>query len=159
MRERSYFWGVALALKGLDYYKEFLQEQGYRVTQSRLSVAAILLKFENQHLSSEEIFHHIQKSKKYNCDQASVYRALALYVELGLVLKSSFQGEASRYSLSDVSEKHSHKHYFKCIKCNVVEPFGDCLVGKKEKELEQKGYTQLTHHLEITGLCPGCAMS
>ena len=39
----------------------------------------------------------------------------------------------------------------------MIEPFEGCLVVKKERELEKKGYINLRHHLEITGVCPMCA--
>lgn len=74
-------------------------------------------------------------------------------------VKSILQGEAARYSYSEPNEgnDHQHLHYFKCIQCDVIGPFSDCLVSKKEKELEKSGYRMLKHHLEIIGLCPSCA--
>ena len=59
----------------LEQIKEVLQSHTLRVTNSRLAVAAILIK-NNTLLTPEEIYKKIQKSKKFNCDQASVYRTL-----------------------------------------------------------------------------------
>jgi len=146
-------------MKKLNQVKEILQSHGLRITQSRLAVATILIKNSERPLTPEEIFNKVQNSKSLNCDQVSVYRTLTTFEELGLVKKSVFQGEAARYMLneSDRTQSHHHEHFFKCDSCDVIEPFEDCLVSKKEKELERSGYKNLHHHLEITGLCPSCA--
>ena len=119
-----------------------------------------LLNNQNTFLSPDEIFTEIQNSEDEECDRASVYRALGTFEKLGLVRRSNFQGDAARYALSETVEKKTrnyHVHFFKCIECNVIEPFSGCLVAKKEQELEKEGYRNLSHHLEITGLCPNCA--
>tara|TARA_B100000925_G_scaffold262508_1_gene219841 strand:+ start:330 stop:779 length:450 start_codon:yes stop_codon:yes gene_type:complete len=145
----------------LDQFLQTLKNNKLRVTQSRIAVATVLFKNSNQALTPEEIFQKIDASKKLHCDQVSVYRILATLEELSLVTKSKFQGEASRYmvNLCKDKEDNHHEHYFKCYSCNLVEPFKGCLVSKKEKELEKAGYTELKHHLEITGLCPSCTLS
>ncbi|MGB0452998.1 MAG: Fur family transcriptional regulator [Bacteriovoracaceae bacterium] len=150
----------------LSQIKDILQSEGLRITQSRLSVATILIK-NNALLTPEEIYNRILKSKTLSSDQASVYRTLSTFEELGLVKKSIFQGEPARYMLESFEKKkcqghdhdhdHAHEHYFKCVKCKKIEPFTGCLVSQKEKELEKKGYRNLSHHLEITGICPSCA--
>ncbi len=143
----------------IEKIKEVLKEEGLRITQGRLAVADQLIKKPSAFFSAEEIFLNIQKSKKYECDQVSVYRTLSKFEELGIVKRSSFKDEATRYKLSDgqLNHGHNHEHYFKCMKCSLIEPFEDCLVDKKEKELTKKGYKNLTHHLEIVGICPSCS--
>lgn len=133
-----------------------IKQASLRVTKSRLAVAKILLEHPSQFLTPEEIFQIIQKKSDSSCDQVSVYRILARFEELGIVKKSEFQKEAARYMLHEPTEHH-HEHYFKCTECLTIEPFTDCLISKKEKELHANGYRNLHHHLEITGLCPTCA--
>ena len=140
---------------------EILKKENLRITQGRIAVAKYLIKNDDSFFSPEEIFLKIQKSKRYDCDQVSVYRTLSKFEALGIVKKSSFKGEATRYKFNNdqIKKGHNHEHFFKCIDCSVIEPFEDCLVGKKEKELESKGYRNLTHHLEIIGVCPACSLS
>lgn len=154
----SQYLGRTNKMNKLVQVKDILQDHGLRVTQSRLAVATILLRRDSL-LTADEIFSNIQKSKSLNCDQASVYRTLATFEELGLLKKSIFQGEPVRYMFDAFTEAdcNHHEHYFKCNRCNSIEPFSGCMVLKKEKELEKKGYKNLHHHLEITGLCPSCA--
>ena len=142
----------------LKQVRNILQSHALRITQSRLAVASILIK-NNTLLTPEEIYKQIQRSKKLSCDQVSVYRTLAIFEQLGLVKKSTFQGEPSRYMLDIIKRKntHHHEHFFKCNGCNIIKPLKGCLISKQEKKLEEDGYRDLTHHLEITGLCPSCA--
>ena len=145
----------------LDSFLQVLKNNKLRITQSRISVATILIKTIRIPLTPEEIFQKIDASKTFHCDQVSVYRILSTLEDLNLVTKSKFQGEASRYmvNLSHGKDEHHHEHFFKCYSCNLIEPFKGCLVSKKEKELENAGYANLKHHLEITGLCPSCALT
>ena len=140
--------------------KETLQSHSLRITKPRLAVASILIK-NKALLTSEEIHTQIQGSKKLNCDQASVYRTLTTFEELGLVKRSIFQGEPARFMLSTSKKNsacgHKHEHFFKCNQCHTIEPLKECLISKQEKQLESYGYRNLSHHLEITGLCPSCA--
>ena len=145
-------------MQKLDDIRQVLKQNRMRVTQSRISVASVLLGNSSKHLTAEEIFKKINLSKNLNCDQVSVYRILTAFEGMGIIHKSVFQGEATRYCLNKNHKNHdNHQHFFKCKSCSLVEPFGGCLVGKKEKELKGLGYTNLEHHLEITGLCPACS--
>lgn len=135
-----------------------IKSNSLRVTKARTAVAEILLRNDSTYLSAEDIFQKIMKKKGIKCDQVSVYRVLTTFEEIGIVKKSDFHNQASRYILNKSEAKASkHEHYFKCIKCLKIEPFSDCFISKKEKELEANGYRNLHHHLEITGLCPTCA--
>ena len=138
--------------------KEALQSHSLRITKPRLAVASVLIK-NKALLTPEEIHTQIKGSKKLNCDQASVYRTLTTFEELGLVKRSMFQGEPARFMLSNSHKNNArdHEHYFKCNQCHTIEPLKGCLISKQEKQLESHGYRNLTHHLEITGLCPDCA--
>ena len=151
-------------MSNLEQVKEVLQSHRLRVTKSRLAVAMVLIQNQHSLLASAEIFKRIKKSKKLSCDQVSVYRILAAFEQLGIVKKTVFQGEAAKYILNKLNRKgtyyhykHCHEHFFKCNQCGVIEPFKGCVVSKKERELEKNGYTNLQHHLEITGFCPNCA--
>jgi Fur family ferric uptake transcriptional regulator len=146
-----------------DKFKEELQAHGLRVTKPRIAVFSILEKHHDSFLSSEDISDSIQSSQSLNCDRASVYRILTTFVEIGLVQVTQFQGGASKYKIHrhgpQCQEKgcnKTHEHYFKCVKCDAIEPIGECFFEKKVKELEKKGFRTLEHHFEISGYCPNC---
>jgi Fur family ferric uptake transcriptional regulator len=144
-------------MKKLEDIKTQLKAHNLRVTQGRLAVAKVLLDNPDQPLSSAEIFSKIEKSYKSHCDQVSVYRTLTTYLDLGIVSKQNFYGEAVRFQyIGKKQNSEAHQHFFKCIKCQIIEPFKNCLVLQIEKKLEAKGYRNLNHHLEIVGICPQC---
>ena len=150
---------LAKQRKTIEEIKSLLKENQLRITQTRLDVAKVLLDNLGSPMSPEEIFNQITSSS-IPCDQVSVYRILGTFEDIGLVIKSKFQGEASRYMVDECGKTHKHHHhFFKCVSCNTVEPFDGCFIGKKEKDLASKGYTSLQHHIEITGICPGCTDS
>ena len=163
----------------IESIKKILKKNHLRITKARLSVLDILIHAQQEFLSSEEIFHHIQNRADLECDQVSVYRTLTLLERLEIVLKSSFQGEAARFRLNvnylthtisnhcnsdqESSGHHTHasvhEHFFKCLGCYKIEPFKGCVVVHQEQEFLRKGYKDLRHHLEIVGLCPTCAVN
>lgn len=139
---------------------KIIKDHSLRLTNSRIALVDILLKNSDDYLTPEELFIKITKAKNLSSDQVSVYRNLTKFEELGIVKKSEFHHDASRYILNKLTHgkpKRKHEHYFKCFKCDTIEPFSDCFISKKEKELKSSGYSQLSHHLEITGLCPSCS--
>lgn len=140
----------------LEEIKVKLKQAGLRVTQQRIDIAKVFIQNKGKLLTPEEIYLKIKKSKVMRADQASVYRILAKFEQLKLISKNTFQGEPARFVLDDFREDNDHHHYFKCKTCGKLEFLGGCLLVPKEKELIENGYTQLEHHLEITGLCPGC---
>ncbi len=145
--------------KSLEHIFDTLKENSMRLTKSRQAVARILTSSKDNYLSAEEIHQEILISQiEENCDLVSVYRILNMFEKLNIVKKMEFNHEATRYILtSSKIDSRNHEHYFKCNKCYEIRPFSGCFVSKIEKKLKMNGYTNLTHHLEITGLCPGCS--
>lgn len=95
----------------------------------------------------------ILRTKGINADQATIYRALNLFVEKGLLKEIYFNDGIVRYELA---EKPEH-HHAVCIKCSKVEDITDCSVDKLEKQIEKKkGFTVLSHSLEFFGYCRNC---
>lgn len=144
-------------MENLEYYTDLLKQNKLRATQPRILVLNVLIDNHHQFLSPEEILDIINSRSKKSCDRASVYRILNNFYQLKIISKSEFHGEATKYRLSNNEKKDEHIHYFKCIECENIEPLKGCIVAKKEKELLSQGYTQLSHHLEIKGICPNCS--
>lgn len=138
--------------------KEILKEAGLRVTNPRLIIGKILYEKRNEFWTVDDIFNLISSRKDISCDHVTVYRTINSFEKKDLVKKSMFKGEATRYQWNNGSVKgpKRHNHFFKCSKCLTVEPIKGCAFHQYEKDLENKGYQNLSHHFEITGLCPKC---
>ena len=99
-------------------------------------MAKVLVDNRDKHLSSDEIHIKIKRAKKTL--NVTLFQSIefSAFDDIGLVKKSLFQGDAARYTLKDLSTSHNHhhEHFFKCISCKIIEPFSECLVGKKRKK-------------------------
>lgn len=88
-------------------------------------------------------------------DDATVYRTLVLFMELGVVRQLQFQGRQTHFILNVPGECFT---FLICRCCGLIIrlPHGD-LVQKLERETAVvHGYTKLTHELELFGTCPDC---
>ncbi|MHB8868408.1 MAG: Fur family transcriptional regulator [Thermoleophilia bacterium] len=87
--------------------------------------------------------------------QATVYRTIAMFAELGLLHRvQSRSGEACYTAVLP-----GHRHPLVCGECRrVVEFVGDDDLSDLQRRLElETGFMIYGHHLEIYGLCPRCA--
>jgi len=83
---------------------------------------------------------------------ASIFRAVRLLCELGMLQRIHGLDDCHRYCLSS-----GHTHHLVCTRCGVVERFDDCGMQEMIAELEQRtGYRVTTHVVELFGLCPQC---
>jgi Fe2+ or Zn2+ uptake regulation protein len=134
-----------------------IKAAGLKLTRPRMLVIEVLRQNKNGFISADEIFNLINHKEKV-CDLTSIYRTLTSLEEIQLVEKSDFFGEASQYRLlSHQDHYHHHHHYFKCNECGKIEVLcGDCNVVQYENDLKKRGFSNLSHRLELSGLCPSC---
>lgn len=97
-----------------------------------------------------------ETEKSASPDLATVYRNLAYFNEIGLLSRVDVGGETAIYEVSSKEHGHHH-HYFVCRKCGKTEALEECSMSPIEAALKKKGYRDLTHRLEFSGLCPDCA--
>lgn len=130
-----------------------LKEHGLKVTKPRTAILDILQESAGP-ISVEDIFKKISLNSKTNCDLASIYRSLSSFEEIGIVQKIDLFDGAAHYELK---KGQHHRHFFICKNCQKMEKLDACLVGPLEKTLKAKGYTELSHRLELSGICPNCS--
>lgn len=123
--------------------KEILQQlkqQGYKLTKPRKMVLSVLSK-NSEPKSAQEIHKKIKK-----VDKVSVYRALNLFEELGLVNIENLDNE-KLYCLA--TDPH---HHIVCKKCGYSEEVS-CTYefGKSDN------FSNIQHQLTLTGLCKKCS--
>lgn len=86
--------------------------------------------------------------------QATVYRAVELLAEVGLLTQARDDARKVRY----LAVCPGHSHALICRHCHAVVEFGDCDLSVLEKLLAaQTGFRIEGHHLEMYGRCPACA--
>ncbi len=86
--------------------------------------------------------------------QATVYRAVTLLAELGLLLRVHVSGDAPCYAAPPVG----HTHPLICGVCRKIIAFdGEGDLHYLEKQLETTtGFDVYGHILEVYGICPEC---
>ena len=87
---------------------------------------------------------------------ATVYRALANFEKVGILVKSTFEDGKAVF---EINEGIHHDHLI-CMECGEVEEFVDEEIERRQKEIAaRKGFTLKSHSLALYGSCnkPDCA--
>jgi Fur family ferric uptake transcriptional regulator len=128
---------------------ETLRANGQRITEPRRAVLNILT-HEHGPFTAEELHRRLTAGE---CDLVTVYRVIAALEDLNLVRRCDFGDGAYRYEFN-TGEKHHH--HIICRSCQSVEVLDECMVESLESLARQKGYANVTHTLEIFGVCAKC---
>jgi len=130
-----------------------LKEAGHRSGGARGAVVSLLGR-QNCCLSAHEISQELHESGS-DVGIASIYRAVELLHEMGLVQRVEFGEGTARYE--PVIPGGEHHHHAVCEKCGRVTPFED---EGLERQLERLAgrlkHSMRGHDLVIRGECPRC---
>ena len=135
----------------MHHARATLREQGYRLTPQR-NVIWEVVRDAGRHLTAEEITAEV-KHQLPDVNASTVYRTLALLVELDLVVETRLEGSTCYY---EVSPEPTH-HHFVCTCCGAVGHFSDELLAPVHAELAER-HDFTVSHIQVTafGLCPTC---
>ena len=128
-----------------------MAEQPLRLTRQRQAVADVL-EFSDEFRSAQEI-HAVLRQHGNTIGLATVYRTLQLLAEHDEVdVIRSAEGEAGYRRCSD-----THHHHLVCRSCGAtVEVEGPAVERWTRAIAGEHGYAEVSHTLEIFGLCPRC---
>jgi Fur family ferric uptake transcriptional regulator len=134
--------------------RSLLKEAGHRAGGARDAVLGLLAR-EDCCLSAHEIHERLRREGG-DAGIASVYRALELLREMGLVQRVEFGDRGARFER--VAPGGEHHHHAVCETCGRVTPFED---DRIEKQLERLAgnlkHSMSGHDLVIHGQCRRCA--
>ena len=122
-----------------------------RATRQRAAVAAALDAVSD--FRSAQELHDLLKGRGENVGLTTVYRTLQALAELGEVdtLRTA-DGESVYRRCSD-----GHHHHLVCRTCGrAVEVAGPAVERWADKVAVEHGFTEVSHTVEIFGLCPDC---
>jgi Fur family ferric uptake transcriptional regulator len=126
-----------------------LRGHGHRVTAPRKSILRILAR-EHGPFTAEEIHQNLPEGE---CDLVTVYRTLAAMEEIEIVQRCDFGDGTYRYEFNHAGHHH---HHVICRSCRSVRVLDVCVADALERMAREMGYAQVTHALEIFGICPAC---
>jgi Fur family ferric uptake transcriptional regulator len=127
-----------------------LRAKGYRLTPQRELVLNAVE--ELGHATPDEVLAHVRE-RSGAVNQSTVYRALELLEELGLVRHAHLSDRAPTYH-STATPDHVHLVCRGCGRITEVEPA--LVAATTEALLERHGFTTDVGHLTIFGSCRDC---
>lgn len=129
-----------------------LRSQCRKITGPRKAILDILRK--QPHPST--IKEILAAMPHRQCDLVTVYRAIHLLADLGMVSQFDFGDGAARFELVKPGG-HDHHHHLVCTCCAQVIELEECFSAGLEKRIAAKsGFQAVTHKLEFFGVCPDC---
>lgn len=130
-----------------------LRERELPFTQQRESVARVL--FETaRHLSADEVAEELRERGE-QIGKATVYRSLALLVELGLATEHDFDEGFKRYQMQIGAAQYDHMI---CTSCGQVTQFRHpALEEALEDVARDAGFEALTRQIKVFGTCHDCS--
>ncbi len=134
-------------------FEGILRAAGYRVTPQRIQILDALCD-EGGHTSLAAIYLRLQRIDP-TIDKSTVYRALKLFVTLGLVV-SADNGDGEVYY--EIARVQPH-HHLVCRQCGQQQEIDhDAIQLMAEAIYQQYGFQVNTDHLMLNGICAGCRL-
>lgn len=134
--------------EALQNLADSLRAGGHSLTAARKTVFLALLDKEPQTMAT------LVKATS-SIDRASVYRAISLFEQLGIVQRLQI---GWKYQLELSNQFASHHHHITCLRCGQVQSFEESDAIELElRQLAQQASMQLTgHQIELRGICKNC---
>ena len=136
-------------------FRKLLERNNYKFTMQKQIVLRTILD-NKTHLNGKEIY---EKIKEKNIGLATVYRALKVFNELGIIKEINING-VNYYEMKIFSGKPLHIH-FKCSKCGSIIDIDSQNLNFDYLKLNKK--IEIENNLEIydsnimfIGLCSKC---
>lgn len=140
--------------RALVRLRTVLHEKSLKMSKVREAIARAALTYEG-HFSVEDLVRVLQANNVRDAHLATVYRALPLMVEAGLVEPALIsRSDGQRYERSFEREHHDH---LVCTACgHVVEYHSEALEALQREIAERYGFQLEDHVHELRGRCRAC---
>jgi len=141
------------ATRWTDHAFAVLAEHGHRAGGARSAVVDALGR-RGGCVDADELVGALRRGRK-RVGVASVYRALSLLAELGLLQRVAVAGGSARYEL--VGPGGDHHHHLVCDDCGATASFEDDALERAIGRLSRRtAYAVQAHDVTLHGTCPDC---
>jgi Fur family transcriptional regulator, ferric uptake regulator len=135
-----------------DTFVNALDKAGYRLTRPRRQLADLVAN-KDGHFTAADL-EAAARGNRLGVGRATIFRALDLFVELGLVERLDLPSGDHAY----VRCEPAHHHHVICSGCGRSVDVEDCGMGRVAREVaRQTGFRIDAHRLQLYGLCPDCS--
>ena len=86
-------------------------------------------------------------------DLVTVYRSLEALESIGVLQRVPLENGTQLFELTAPDD---HFHHLICRKCHRTERLDFCLHGVFEERARAAGFTEVSHTIEVYGLCSDC---
>ncbi|MEM1058684.1 MAG: Fur family transcriptional regulator [Verrucomicrobiota bacterium] len=126
-----------------------IEDSPLRLTRKRRGLLEVMTSFDRPFLASELL----EKARLPTGDLVTIYRTLEAFEGIGIVQRIPLENGGHLFELT---EPHDHHHHFVCRQCYRTERLDLCLANDLEKRARRLGFSDITHTMEVYGLCADC---
>jgi Fur family ferric uptake transcriptional regulator len=128
------------------------RSRGLRWTGERAAIVRAIAS-EQGHFSADELIRSLKRGG-LSASRATLYRAIPLLVEAGILQPALRSGEERRY---EVAWGHAHHDHLVCKQCGRVVEFRFEAFEMLQRDVAEKyGFELLGHFHELIGICREC---
>lgn len=132
-------------------WEQILWDAGHRVTRQRALILDAVCTA-GGHTPLGDIYLRVQQADR-SIDRSTVYRALRLFVELGIVVAADTGDGEVYYEVAGLTPHH----HLVCRRCGAESEIGAAALQAMIDEIAQRHrFLVETDHLVLFGLCAGC---
>jgi Fur family ferric uptake transcriptional regulator len=135
-----------------EVFRKYLRGKGLRLTAERKEILQEIFST-HEHFDVEDLYDRL-KQKSMNISRSTIYRAIPLLLDSGLIIEAMRCREHIYYE-----HIYGHKHHFHlvCIKCGKIIEFKDEVIKKeKEKICNKYNFKPTEYRFGIKGYCEDC---
>lgn len=131
-----------------------LDRAGYRLTEPRRSLAALIANRDG-HFTATELLSDA-RTMRLDVGRATIFRTLEVLEGLGAVERLDLPSGEHAYVVCEPA----HHHHVVCSRCGRTSEIDDAGLRTVVGEVARRtGYRVDEHRLELFGLCPACLAS
>jgi Fur family ferric uptake transcriptional regulator len=140
--------------RALERFRALLHDRSLKMSRVREAIARAALRYEG-HFGVDDLVGVLQKSGVHEAHMATVYRAVPLMVEAGLIQPALVaHGDGQRYEATFEREHHDH---LVCRRCGRVVEYHSEALEALQREIAARYEFELDDHVhELRGRCKDC---
>jgi len=127
--------------------EERCKQKGVKLTDQRKLIAQVMSD-SHDHPNVDELYKRVTKIDS-NISIATIYRAVKLFEEAGILTKHDFGGGKARYE--KLSDNH-HDHLIDIQSGEIIEFVNEEIEKFQKKIADKLGYQLVDHRLELYGV-------
>jgi Fur family transcriptional regulator, ferric uptake regulator len=136
----------------LQVFQEYIHTRGLRRTPERVRVLEEIFEIHG-HFDVDELYLKLRQ-QGVKISKASIYRALPLFIDCGLVREVDFIDGHWHY---EHIYGHAHHSHLRCLGCGEILEFEEPVLKLLEEQLARRySYRIKGHHLQVHGFCAAC---